>query len=118
MAKLRNSEGAMNLKRLPIFVRWAVFVATVYVSATVVQAVVLAYPAHQAEVRFNLEFLFWIWAIPTAFHYLAIGIGRAVTLYQMSRPLSGPGTDEPAWKAFTRPDRRRPPASPQDPGVS
>ncbi|WP_310538961.1 hypothetical protein [Phenylobacterium sp.] len=118
MAKLSDSEGTMNLKRLPIFVRWAVFAVTVYVITTVVQAVILAYPDHQADVRFNLEFLFWIWAIPTPFHYLAIGIGRAVNLHQMSRPLSGPGTDELAWKAFTRPDRRRSPTSPQDPDVS
>lgn len=111
-------KDSVKLRNLPIFVRWAAFAVTVYVSATVIQAVVWAFPHRQADIQFDLEYLFWIWAIPTALHYLAIGIGRAVNRYEMSRPLPGLSADELAWKAFTHPEQRRSAVVSQDPDVS
>ncbi|MDO9247824.1 MAG: hypothetical protein Q7U11_15280, partial [Phenylobacterium sp.] len=69
----------MGFRRLPIFLRWALIVVPTYGLATVIRALVEAYPNQQADIQFNAEYLFWIWVIPTGLHYVGSGIARLLS---------------------------------------
>ena len=92
----------MGFRRLPFYVRWALFVVPTYALATGIRALVEAYPTQQADIQFNAEFLFWMWIIPTGLHYLLTGIARLLSSVEARRPLPGASADELAWKVFSR----------------